>query len=152
MQRVSSFESILIHVGSRLQCSGGLAPDEPRAEVIIAELWEQARALEGRLQDQARANLRCGAVERYVRAAHETCLVATRGRFKVDCKSIRSRFSAPVPVGSDGKYIHSGKPEAFFELVEKLVAGPYVELFARRRRPGWICLGNELPPERKVQP
>ena len=23
--------------------------------------------------------------------------------------------------------------------------GPYLELFARRQRPGWTCLGNEMP-------
>lgn len=75
---------------------------------------------------------------RTVRAEHETCLVATRGRPQVLSKSIRSTFEAPVP---DGR--HSAKPEAFFDLVESLVPGPYVELFARRVRPGWTCLGND---------
>jgi N6-adenosine-specific RNA methylase IME4 len=82
---------------------------------------------------------------RYVRAAHETCLVATRGRFKVASKSVRSRFSAKVPVGPDGKYIHSAKPDEFYAIVEALVNGQKVEMFARRRRPGWCARGNELP-------
>jgi N6-adenosine-specific RNA methylase IME4 len=44
-----------------------------------------------------------------------------------------------------GDYIHSAKPEAFFtELVEPLVCGPYVELFARRRRRNWHAIGNQL--------
>ena len=87
----------------------------------------------------------CFGMGRYVRAAHETCIVATRGRFKVDCRSIRSTFEAPVPVGPDGKYIHSAKPDEFFAMVERLTHGPYFEMFARKRRPGWISEGNELP-------
>lgn len=82
---------------------------------------------------------------RTVRASHETCIIATRGRPQPISRAIRSTFSAPVPVGEDGKYRHSAKPEAFYDLVERLAAGPYVEMFARRRRPGWACSGNELP-------
>jgi site-specific DNA-methyltransferase (adenine-specific) len=74
---------------------------------------------------------------RYVRAAHETCLIATRGRFKPKSRSIRSVFEAPV-----GE--HSAKPDAFYGLVEQFSDGPYVELFARRTRPGWSTYGNEL--------
>lgn len=82
---------------------------------------------------------------RYVRAAHETCIVATRGRFKVARRSVRSRFAAKVPTGPDGMYLHSAKPEEFFALVEQLVAGQKIEMFARRRRPGWCARGDELP-------
>jgi N6-adenosine-specific RNA methylase IME4 len=39
---------------------------------------------------------------------------------------------------------HSEKPEDVAQRIERLVAGPYVELFARRERAGWTCLGNEL--------
>lgn len=75
---------------------------------------------------------------RHVRAAHETAIIAVRGRPRPKSRSIRSRFAAPV--GS-----HSGKPEAFYDLVEALAHGPFVELFARRQRAGWICLGNQMP-------
>ena len=81
---------------------------------------------------------------RYVRAAHETCIVATRGRFKVSSKSVRSRFAAMVPVGPGGKHIHSAKPEEFFALVDQLATGQKIEMFARRRRPGWCARGDEL--------
>lgn len=65
---------------------------------------------------------------RITRATHETCLVA-----------VRDSFSAAI-----GE--HSEKPEAFFaEIVERLYDGPFVELFARRKRAGWICLGAEAP-------
>lgn len=76
---------------------------------------------------------------RIVRGAHETCIIATKGRTpKVADKAVRSRFAAPA-----GR--HSEKPEAFYDLVERLIpGGPYCELFARRVRPGWTCLGNEV--------
>lgn len=74
---------------------------------------------------------------RYVRAAHETCLIGVRGRVQVKSRSVRSMFEAPA-----GR--HSEKPEAFYSIVEQLSDGPYVELFARRRRDGWLQHGNEL--------
>lgn len=39
---------------------------------------------------------------------------------------------------------HSAKPAAFFELVERVSPGPYLEMFARERRPGWFAFGNEV--------
>ena len=39
---------------------------------------------------------------------------------------------------------HSQKPDAIHDRIEALLDGPYLELFARRERPGWTCLGNEL--------
>jgi N6-adenosine-specific RNA methylase IME4 len=40
---------------------------------------------------------------------------------------------------------HSAKPEAFQDVVERVSPGPYLELFARRSRPGWDVWGNEAP-------
>lgn len=74
---------------------------------------------------------------RTVRASHETCLVGQLGRPEVLSKSVRSTFSA--------KYTeHSGKPDCFYDLVESLSPGPYIELFARKSRPGWDAIGDEL--------
>lgn len=40
---------------------------------------------------------------------------------------------------------HSAKPEAFYDLVEKVSPAPYLELFARRARFGWeYALSDEL--------
>lgn len=76
---------------------------------------------------------------RYVRASHETCIIAVKGRPEILAKNIRSTFEAPTGV-------HSEKPEFFYrEIVERLSAGPYCELFARKMRPGWVSFGNELP-------
>lgn len=38
---------------------------------------------------------------------------------------------------------HSGKPDAFLDLVESVSPGPYLELFARRQRLGWDTWGDE---------
>lgn len=39
---------------------------------------------------------------------------------------------------------HSQKPEAFQDLVESVSPGPYLELFARRRRLGWDAAGFDV--------
>ena len=38
---------------------------------------------------------------------------------------------------------HSAKPESFYDLVESCSPGPWLEMFARRRRFGWHVWGNE---------
>lgn len=77
-----------------------------------------------------------------VRGAHETCLICTRGKIRPLHRGQRSRFRAPV-----GR--HSEKPERFFEIVERLMPGPYIELFARRQRPGWVCLGKQAQQQQR---
>jgi len=39
---------------------------------------------------------------------------------------------------------HSQKPAPFFDLVERVSPGPYLEMFARERRLGWSAWGNEV--------
>lgn len=39
---------------------------------------------------------------------------------------------------------HSEKPREFFDLVERVSPGPYLEMFARTRRDGWDSWGNEV--------
>lgn len=76
---------------------------------------------------------------RTTRAAHETCLVGARGRPARLDAAIRDVFFAPYEE-------HSRKPEVFYrEIVEKVSPGPFLELFARRHREGWHCMGNQLP-------
>jgi N6-adenosine-specific RNA methylase IME4 len=38
---------------------------------------------------------------------------------------------------------HSEKPDAFYDMVEQVSPGPYVELFARRARFGWDYWGDQ---------
>lgn len=77
---------------------------------------------------------------RYVRASHETCIVATKGRVRPAAMNVRSRFAAAA-----GR--HSEKPDEFFRIVDQLIGpvGPRAELFARKTRPGWTTFGNEVP-------
>jgi N6-adenosine-specific RNA methylase IME4 len=73
----------------------------------------------------------------WTRANTEPCLLATRGKPK--------RLNADVRQGIiASRREHSRKPDCVHERIERLVAGPYLELFARQRRPGWTCWGNEV--------
>lgn len=39
---------------------------------------------------------------------------------------------------------HSEKPAAFYVLVESVSPGPYFEMFARAKQPGWCASGDQL--------
>ena len=73
----------------------------------------------------------------YIRNSSETILFATRGHAPVKCHGQGSWLFAPVQE-------HSHKPEEQFAIIERLSSGPYLELFARRRQPGWDVWGNEI--------
>lgn len=75
----------------------------------------------------------------YVRCAHETCIVAVRGRglSLIRSHSVPSWFTSP-------RSRHSAKPDSFYDLIEKLTNGPYLEVFARAPRPGWTTVGLEV--------
>lgn len=51
---------------------------------------------------------------------------------------------------------HSRKPDEVYDLVEACSPGPYLEMFARFGRPGWVQWGNEtvehLSPAQSEQP
>lgn len=72
----------------------------------------------------------------WTRANSEVCLLATRGKPKRLNADVRQGIIAP-------RREHSRKPDGIHERIERLVAGPYCELFARQRRPGWDVWGNE---------
>lgn len=71
------------------------------------------------------------------RANTEPVLLFTRGKVKRLAKNVPQVIMAP-PMR------HSQKPEEMQNRVERLVCGPYLEIFARRRRAGWVTVGNEL--------
>ena len=78
----------------------------------------------------------CG-LGQYIRNASETCLFATRGHAPVKFHAQPNWLFAPLQD-------HSHKPEEQFAIIERLSSGPYLELFARRRQPGWDVWGNEI--------
>ena len=73
----------------------------------------------------------------YLRNQTEHLLLATRGRAPVTFRSQGTWLYAPVQD-------HSHKPEEQYAVIERCSDGPYLELFARRRQPGWHVWGNEL--------
>lgn len=73
----------------------------------------------------------------WTRANTEPCLLATRGKPKRLHADVRQGVIAP-------RREHSRKPDCIHERIERLVAGPYCELFARASRPGWDSWGNEV--------
>lgn len=72
----------------------------------------------------------------WTRANSEVCLLATRGKPKRLNADVRQGIISP-------RREHSRKPEGVHERIEHLVAGPYLELFARQQRTGWTAWGNQ---------
>lgn len=74
----------------------------------------------------------------YFRGNTEHVLYCVRG----DVKIPPAQRESNVIVAAKGA--HSAKPDAFYDLVERVSPGPYLELFARRARLGdWSYWGNE---------
>lgn len=76
----------------------------------------------------------------YTRANAELCLLATRGEpLPVAAHDVSQIILSPVRE-------HSRKPDEQYTKIERLYPGKrYVELFARRARPGWKTWGLEAP-------
>jgi N6-adenosine-specific RNA methylase IME4 len=73
----------------------------------------------------------------WTRANSEVCLLATRGNPKRIDAGVRQGIIEPARQ-------HSRKPDCVHARIERLVPGPYLELFARQRRPGWTAWGNQV--------
>ena len=72
----------------------------------------------------------------WTRSNSEVCLLATRGSPKRLSGGVRQAIIEPARE-------HSRKPDGVHQRIERLVAGPYCELFARQKRPGWDVWGNQ---------
>lgn len=72
----------------------------------------------------------------WTRNEGEICILATRGRPKRLDKGVRQ-------IHAEARREHSRKPEEFRDRIERLVAGPYLELFGRQARPGWQIAGDQ---------
>lgn len=74
----------------------------------------------------------------YIRNAHENVLFGVRGR--------PGQFKKKDMVSYFGKRTkrHSEKPAYFYRMLEEYIDGPYLELFAREKRSGWTCWGDEI--------
>lgn len=72
----------------------------------------------------------------WTRKGAELCLLGKRGSPSPRAKDVAEVVHAP-------RGRHSEKPQAIYERIERLAAGPYLELFARSTRPGWAAWGND---------
>src|SRR5438876_839703 len=74
----------------------------------------------------------------YFRNVTELVLFGVRGSMRT-----LSPGRTQVNLLSTRKREHSRKPDEIYDLVEACSPGPYLELFARFRRRGWVQWGNE---------
>lgn len=72
----------------------------------------------------------------WTRQEVEICHLFKRGNPRRLSKGVRSLIKAP-------RREHSRKPDEQYGRIQKLVDGPYLELFARQAWPGWSSWGNE---------
>jgi N6-adenosine-specific RNA methylase IME4 len=72
----------------------------------------------------------------WTRANPEMCLFGTRGAPKRLHKDVRQLIIAK-------RREHSRKPDEQYSRIERLVPGPYLELFGRTAAPGWDVWTNE---------
>ena len=88
----------------------------------------------GKVQPDGRPSMKTG---HYFRGATEHVIFGVRGRlpFPTEQPSATLWLWPRLP--------HSTKPDAFYDLVERLSPGPYLELFARRARFGWDYWGDQ---------
>jgi N6-adenosine-specific RNA methylase IME4 len=73
----------------------------------------------------------------YFRTSTEHVLFGVRGRLLTRVRNIGTHFTAP-------KTYHSAKPDVFYQMVERTSYPPYLDVFARKRRPGWTVWGNGI--------
>lgn len=75
----------------------------------------------------------------YFRNVTEMILFGVRGKNARTLAPARSQ----VNMIQSRKREHSRKPDEQYEIIEECSPGPYLELFARGTRPGWVYWGDE---------
>jgi len=74
----------------------------------------------------------------YLRGQHELLLFGVLGKLPSMSRSKGTVVAAK-------KRGHSVKPDEVYEVIEAVSPGPRLEMFARRRREGWDCWGDQAP-------
>ena len=74
----------------------------------------------------------------YFRNVTEMILFGIKGRLRT-----LDPGRTQVNIISTRKREHSRKPDELYEIIESCSPGPYLELFARGKRPNWVQWGNE---------
>jgi N6-adenosine-specific RNA methylase IME4 len=74
----------------------------------------------------------------WTRANPEICLIATKGSPKRVSSAVHCIIDTPIEA-------HSKKPDVVREKIVELMGDiPRIELFARQKYDGWVCLGDEI--------
>jgi len=76
----------------------------------------------------------------YFRGQTEHVLFGVRGSLALLRKDVGTWFPWDRPAKSK----HSAKPDEFYTLIESCSPGPWLDIFARKSRPGWISWGAEV--------
>lgn len=79
----------------------------------------------------------------YFRGMTEHCLFGVRGQPPYR-QTVEGKRAQGVTLISAPRGAHSEKPEALRVMIERVSAGPYLELFARCTYPNWDRWGNEV--------
>jgi N6-adenosine-specific RNA methylase IME4 len=77
----------------------------------------------------------------YYRNVTELVLFGTRGHLRTAQAGRRM-----VNVIATMKQRHSQKPDELYDMIEHCSPDPFLELFARTTRRGWVQWGDEIPP------
>jgi len=83
----------------------------------------------------------------YFRNVTELLLFGIKGKMRTLAPGRRQ-----VNVIVSRKEEHSRKPQGAYRIIEECSPGPYLELFARERVPGWTQWGNQVDSYRHVRP
>lgn len=83
----------------------------------------------------------------YFRNVTELVLFGIRGRMRT-----LEPGRTQVNLHASRKREHSRKPDELYEIVEACSPGPYLELFARHPRKGWVQWGNEAVEDVSAHP
>lgn len=82
----------------------------------------------------------------YFRNVTELVLFGVRGNLRT-----LSPGRSQVNIIASRKREHSRKPDELYTIIEQCSPGPYLELFAREKRSGWIQWGDELETYEKTK-
>jgi N6-adenosine-specific RNA methylase IME4 len=78
----------------------------------------------------------------YFRGLSEHCLFGVRG--VLPYKTLDGKRAQGLTAFHAPRTEHSAKPNEMRRMIERVSYGPYLELFARQRAPGWHVWGNEV--------
>lgn len=138
----SLFEEEYREIKKNLAASIRFITERPfSAGTLKSHIKDAAVAFAGRVTILDLQKVLAFGMGRLFRQTHEICLVGISSNQVY--KKLRNKSQRSVSFGENLK--HSAKPEHLQDSLELMFPkSQKIELFARRVRPGWTCLGNEI--------